>query len=126
MSEENVQLAKSAYEAFGRGNIPGVLGVLSEDVEWNAPAVLPQGGQAHGRDEVGQFFERVVSNWSDFVVEPEDFVASGDRVCVIGSARGKLDGTDAGYGFVHAWTVRDGAMVRFDEYVDPSPELLSR
>jgi uncharacterized protein len=126
MSEENVQLAKSAYEAFGRGDIPAVLGVLAEDVEWNVPAVLPHGAQARGRDEVGQFFERLVSTWSAFRVETDDFVASGDRVCVIGNAQGKLDGTDAGYGFVHAWTVRDGAMARFEEYVDPGPELLSR
>jgi hypothetical protein len=27
---------------------------------------------------------------------------------------------------VHSWTVHDGALARFDEYVDPAPELLSR
>jgi ketosteroid isomerase-like protein len=27
---------------------------------------------------------------------------------------------------VHAWTVRDGALTSFDEYVDPQPELLAR
>jgi len=27
---------------------------------------------------------------------------------------------------VHAWTVRDGVLVRFDEYVDPSPGLIGR
>jgi hypothetical protein len=32
----------------------------------------------------------------------------------------------ATYGFVDAWTIHDGICVRFDEYVDPSPELLPR
>jgi ketosteroid isomerase-like protein len=53
-------------------------------------------------------------------------VASGDRVCAIGRAKGALDGGQASYGFVHAWTVRDGACLRFDEYVDPSLELIAR
>ena len=26
---------------------------------------------------------------------------------------------------MHAWTLSDGICVRFDEYVDPSPEVIS-
>jgi hypothetical protein len=32
-----------------------------------------------------------------------------------GSAGGIHDGKVASYGFVHAWTVRDGVCARFDE-----------
>jgi ketosteroid isomerase-like protein len=125
MSEQNLELARSAYDAFGRGDIPAVLGALSEDVEWNVPTLLPHGRQARGRDDVGQFFQGLADQWQDFSVNPEDFVASGDRVCVIGRADGTLNGTKTGYGFVHAWTVRDGALARLDEYVDPDAAMLS-
>ena len=126
MSNDNVELLRGTYEAFGRGDIPAVIGVLDENVAWITPAVLPHAMTVNGRDDVGAFFQKLASTWEDFNLEIDDFCASGDRVCVIGRAGGKLDGKPASYGFVHAWTVRDGVCVRFDEYVDPSPELLSR
>ena len=125
MAEGNVELVKGAYDAFGRGDIPGVLAILSDDVEWNVPAVLPHGMKVRGRDQVVGFFERLGSLWDGIQLDIEDFCASGDRVCVIGKASGTYSGGAAGFGFVHAWTVRDGKGARFDEYVDPGPELLA-
>lgn len=124
MSDQNVEMLKGAYEAFGRGDIPGVMSVFADDIEWHVPAVLPQGMDVRGKDNVAPFFQKLADTWEGFSVEVEDFVASGDRVCVIGAGSGKLDGADASYGFVHAWTVRDGECTRFVEYADPSPEVL--
>jgi ketosteroid isomerase-like protein len=124
MSDQNLDLVRGAYEAFSRGDVAGVLAVLADDVAWNVPAPLPQAVEAHGRDDVGRFFERLVGIWQDFSVEVEDFVASGDRVCVIGRGSGKVEGQQAGYGFVHCWKLADGRAARFDEYASPGPELL--
>ena len=126
MAQDNVELLRATYEAFGRGDVPGVLDSFSDDIAWHAPAVLPQGGDAKGKEEVGQFFQRLAGLWEGFQIDLADFVASGDRVCVIGKAKGSLDGTQTCYGFVHCWTVRDGLCVDFDEYVDPAPELLEK
>src|SRR5258708_37162985 len=127
MTDDNADLLRGTYEAFGRGDIAAVIGVLDEHIVWNTPAVLPHAMPVNGRDEVGAFFQNLASTWQDFNLEIDDFVASGDRVCVIGKAGGSLEGGEtASYGFVHAWTVHDGVCVRFDEYVDPSPELLAR
>ncbi len=125
MSNDNAELLRGTYEAFGRGDIPAVMGVLDEDIEWNVPAVLPHAMDVRGRDEVEAFFQKLASTWDEFGLELDDLVASGDRVCAIGRAQGTLDGGQASYGFVHAWTVRDGVCVRFDEYVDPSAELIT-
>jgi ketosteroid isomerase-like protein len=125
MSTENAQLLHDTYEAFGRGDIPAVMGVLAEDIAWNVPEVLPHGMAVNGRDDVGRFFQNLASTWDDFGLELDD-VAAGDRVFAIGRAGGMLDGRRASYGFVHVWTVRDGVLVRFDEYVDPSRELIAR
>jgi uncharacterized protein len=122
---ENIEMVQGAYEAFGRGDIPALMANFADDIEWHSPEPLPQHIDARGPENVGQFFQRVADNWSDFQVDLDDIVASGDRVCAIGHAAGKLDGTAAEYGFVHAWTVRDGALARFDEYVAPSSALLA-
>jgi ketosteroid isomerase-like protein len=106
MSDQNLDVVKGAYEAFSRGDVPAVLGVLADDIEWKVPPPLPQAAEVHGRDEV------------------DDFVASGDRVCVIGRGSGNVDGSPAGYGFVHCWTLSGGRATRFDEYAAPGDELL--
>ena len=126
MPKDNVELLRGTYEAFGRGDIPAVMVAFAEDISWHAPAVLPQGMDAKGHEEVGRFFERVAESWDGLELEVDDFVASGDRVCVIGRAQGRLDGTQTGYGFVHCWTVRNGLCTDFGEYVDPAPEMLRR
>ena len=126
MASDNVELVQRAYAAFGRGDIPGVMENFAPDITWNVPTVVPHGGRADGQEEVGRFFERLAGMWEDFGLEFGDFVASGDHVCVIGRARGRFNGRQTGYGFVHCWTVRDGVCTDFDEYVDPDPELLER
>ena len=41
-TQENVQVVKDGYAAFSRGDIPGLLALLAEDVEWHIPgAGLP-------------------------------------------------------------------------------------
>ena len=124
MTDGSLELVRGAYDAFGRGEIEGVFAILAEDVDWTVPEVLPQGGHYAGKQDVAAFFERLGSLWEGLSLDIEDFVASGDRVCVIGRASGGRDGERTGYGWVHVWTVRDGAAVRFAEYADPAPELL--
>jgi uncharacterized protein len=123
---DNVEMVQGAYEAFGRGDIPALMENFADDIEWHSPEPLPQHMDVRGSQDVGQFFQSVADNWSDFEVDLDDTCASGDRVCAIGHAAGKLDGADADYGFVHAWTVRDGKLARFDEYVAPAGALLAR
>jgi uncharacterized protein len=120
MSTDNAERLQNTYEAFGRGDIPAVLAVLDENIAWSAPDVLPHAIPVSGRDDVAKFFQNIGETWDGFELEIDDVVASGDRVCMIGHAGGTLDGSRADYRFVHAWTVRDGICVRFDEYVDPT------
>lgn len=125
MSNDNVALLNGVYEAFGRGDMEAVMAAFAEDIEWNSPAVLPHGATLRGRDGVGSFFEKLASSWENFGIEIHTVFGSGDRACAIGKAQGTLDGSHASYGFVHAWTIRDSVLVRFDEYVDPSSELIA-
>lgn len=119
MSDENVAFVRSLYEAFDRRDIPSILAGLDENVSWNTPTVLPHGGIAHGHKEVAGFFKRLDDKWDDIHVKLYDFVSSGDRVCVLGWAKGNRNGLPTAYGFAHALTIADGTVIRFHEYVDP-------
>jgi ketosteroid isomerase-like protein len=122
---EGRQVVEQAYEAFGRGDIPAVLGVLAEDVEWSVPEVVPHGGRFRGRDDVGRFFQGIGEKWEPgFSVDAQEWLEGGDEVSTIGRAEGTLQGGGpAGYGFVHVFTVRGGEVVRFREYVDADGSL---
>jgi len=125
MADENAKLVQDAYEAFGRGDIPTVLEAFDENVAWHVPDVVPHGRTVTGREEVAGFFQNLAATWDDFGVEVDDVTMSGDRAYARGRANGTYRGERTGYGFVHAWTLSDGVCVRFDEYVDPAPELVA-
>ena len=52
--------------------------------------------------------------------EPREFVAQGDRVLVLGFARGKIIATNKTFedDWIFAITVRDGRLTNIREYVD--------
>ena len=114
------QVVEQAYEAFGRGDIPAVMGLLDEGVEWTAPRSLPHGGSFKGRDEVGQFFTGLGAAWEGLALDVEAVAEVGGDL-VVGVLR--ADGTRRGagpssYGAVHVFDVRDGRIARFREYTD--------
>lgn len=126
MSDQNRQTISQAYEAFAAGDIDGILAVLSDDITWRVPGVLPHGGSFTGKDGALAFFGGLAEQWDGLAVSIDDIVAERDRVVTIGTAAGRLRsaGADHEYGFVHAWTLRDGVATRFDEYADP-PKVLA-
>jgi hypothetical protein len=117
-------VVNGAYEAFSRGDIDAIVGSVSEEVDWDVPDVVPHGGSFHGPDGVGQFFQGIGSTWKDLGIQIDDLIASDDDVVGVGRASGTLaDGREASYGFAHVFTIRDGTIVRFREFVDPDAAL---
>lgn len=123
MSEqENKRAVQSIFAAFGRGDVPAILNALTEDVEWflPGPAIVPQAGRRHGREEVRQFFQ-VMGEAAEFErFEPREFIAQGDKVIVIGFERGRARPT--GRPFDNDWVMvfrfRDGQVASFRSYED--------
>jgi len=115
---DNAQVVSEAYECFGRGDIPSLLELMSDEVEWTTPGILPQSGTFRGREGVGEFFAGVAEKWGELEVKPDDLVANGTHVVALGQARGTLASGDAAeYGFSHVFTLDGGKIVRFREYV---------
>ena len=116
----NARLIQEAYSAFGRGDIPGVLEKLADDVEWSSPTTLPQGGRFDGKAAVVTFFEGVGAAWDPLVLAVESVGELGAEL-VVGVVRAdgtRRGGGPSGYGAVHVFTVRDGKITRFREYTD--------
>jgi ketosteroid isomerase-like protein len=124
MSDDNAQVVTTAYEAFGRGDIPALLELMSDDVTWEVTEVLPQGGSFRGREGVGEFFAGVGREWPELKVDVELMATEGDHVIVIGRAEGpRASGEEAGYDFTHVFKVADGRIVDFREHAAPDASL---
>ena len=123
MSEQqNLDIIRRGYEAFGHGDIDTLLGLFDEQIEWvtPGPAELPTSGRRTGKEQVGQFFGIVNDLFEIHRFEPKEMIAQGDRVVVLGeeSATVKATGKVLDNSWAHVFTLRDGRVIAFQEYFD--------
>src|SRR6478672_2061561 len=89
--QENVKIVQDMYAAFGRGDIPGVLNHLTDDVVWTTYAPsdkIPWAGKLQGKDGVGKFFSLLNEAVEFSKFEPKEFIANGNKVVVLGTSTG--------------------------------------
>jgi ketosteroid isomerase-like protein len=120
---KNADTVKAIYDAFGKGDVPAVLGAFDPHIHWQEaesflyadrnPYVGPQ-AVAEG------VFQRIVSDLGNFAVVPQHYVEGGDAVVVEGRYKGtaKATGAPIDAQFVHVWELHDGKVVRFQQYTD--------
>ncbi len=122
---DNSDVINEAYAAFGGGDIPALLALMDDDVDWAVTEILPQGGSFRGRDGAGEFFAGIAREWPELKVDLDYLVSEDDHVIGVGRGEGKLaSGEEADYGFTHVFTLANGKIVHFREYVAPGPALL--
>jgi ketosteroid isomerase-like protein len=119
-TEKNVQTVKDFFAAIGRGDKEGLLALIAEDIEWIIPGEdWPLAGTHRGHAGLADLLQ-TASKSIETSTEPRDFVAQGDRVLVVGFAKGKIKATNKTFEdhFVFAITVRDGKLTNIREYID--------
>jgi ketosteroid isomerase-like protein len=120
-----VETVRAAYDAFGRGDLPGLFELLHPDVDWGVTVTAPGGElvpmlrNGTGHDAVRHYFEGVAQ------LEIQDFqvgsvLSEGDVAIaeVHLEATHRTTGKRAVLEELHHWVVRDGQIVRYRPYVD--------
>lgn len=119
---DNVRIVREGYEAFGRGDIAGLLDRVTDDVEWISAgsSEIPYAGRFRGRDRVREFFTTLAANVDFQTFEPREFIAQGDTVVVLGHevARAKSTTRQMSGEWAMVFRMRDGKIARFQEYSD--------
>ena len=120
---KNGDIVKALYDAFGKGDVPVVLGAFDPEIQWREAEnfLYADGNPYAGPQAVAEgVFQRIVSDVENFAVLPERFVEGGDTVVAEGRYRGtmKTTGTPVDAQFAHIWQLRDGKVVRFQQYTD--------
>lgn len=121
---DNVTIVKDLYNAFGRGDVPAVMGAMSPEIRWHeaeSNPYRPSGDPWIGPDAIlNNLFMRLGGEWDGFTVHPKAFHDAGDTVIVEGRYTGtfKTTGKSMDTQVCHVWDVKDGKITRFQQYVD--------
>ena len=125
-----VEVVQEAYRAFGRGDVPALMELVAEGVDWKfrGPRGLPYTGQFRGRKEVAAWFASIPVVDEILAFEPREFFEGPETVTVLGWERTRAlprgDVYEAEW--VHLFTVRDGRIVRFWGMYDTEASAAAR
>jgi ketosteroid isomerase-like protein len=129
----NLMTVQGIYEAFGRGEVGAILGVLDEDVEWESwadnsavkagvPTMIPR----HGRAAVQGFFE-VAGQMEITDLQILNMMEGANQVAVEFVLEANLPAWGGGHyrdEEIHLWTFNDqGKVVRLRHYIDTAKHI---
>jgi ketosteroid isomerase-like protein len=125
MSEENVELVRRAIEHFiGTGEPQW--SVTHEEVEVYDHDIL-DAGDYRGHAGFRHWLEDWAAAWSDFSMEPDEFLDAGDRVVAVirMKATGRGSGVVVQRRDAMVCALREGKIARIDYYNDREQALKS-
>jgi len=128
MSQENVELAWSGYEALGSGDVEAILELIDRDIEveiYTGRPDLPESQSLHGHAGFLENLRQLTEAFEDIQVKPEEFIEVGDELVAVvhTTARGHGSGIRVENRVAHVWTFRDGKATRFRVYLSKEQAL---
>ena len=119
MSQLNVEIVRSVYDAFDSGDLEGLLDHMDDGVEVYATEGLPWSGTYSGRDGMREFIDAVETHVS-LSIQTDELIDSGNSVAQIGRVVGQAYATGSHFDIreIHIWGVHERKVVSFQNYTD--------
>jgi uncharacterized protein len=116
MSQENVEIVRSYYEAYDREDHDGWKALLASEVEFLPLGLM--GGSTSGVDNVARHVSEFTGAFDSYGVSPEAFYDGGDQVVVAlhRSARSARSPASIDDQFAQWFSLRDGRIVRIQSF----------
>ena len=118
-------VVEKLYRAFDAGDLKTVTGLIAADAAWTyfgPENILPFAGTFHGPEGVGEFFRIVNEALAEPRAGRREYLVSDNRVIVPGWEESTVKSTGARYRVdnVHLFTVQDGKITKFEEFINSS------
>jgi ketosteroid isomerase-like protein len=137
MTEEdgNVTTLKNAYRLWHdskAGSVAHWLSLMTDDVRFQSTSGGIGGAgfrhECRSRAEVEQYFQEIGAEWEMVRFGPEEFVAQGARVAVLGTCewRSRGTGTVVVSPFAQFFTFTNGRIARVVEIFDSAAAMAAR
>ena len=118
---EPARTIQALYDAFAKGDIPTVLGALTETTTWTEADGFPYAGTYVGPAAILEgVFKRLGTEWEGWTAVPDELVAEGDTVVALGEYRGtyRATGKSIAAPFVHVWKLKGPQVTSFRQVTD--------
>lgn len=118
-----IQVVQELYAAFGRADMPAILDLLDEEVDWHfvgRPQDVPFAGARQGHAQMIDFFGTIAETCDVLEFGPHEVIPLGEHVLALGreQVRVKASGHTFETDWAHFFTVRAGKIVRLREFYD--------
>jgi ketosteroid isomerase-like protein len=126
MSQENVEVVRTAYEAFERGAMDMVSRLHDPAIEWQTSAEDPDAATHRGRVAVRRYIEGYMETFPGFRAELEECTPAPDSrvfTTVRYTGRARASGMDMDWRQSVVYTIHAGLIVRAEEYFDRAEAL---
>lgn len=118
MSQENVDLVRTVFEAFGRADIAAVAGLLHPEIELKENFELSTSPGPHlGIEGLMAWYREGGQNWSAYETELIEAIPAGDNTVVAEGevrATGRMSGVRTTHRFGYLFRVAEGRISRFE------------
>jgi ketosteroid isomerase-like protein len=115
MSQENVEIVRSAFERWNATREPD-FSHFHPELVYHPRADEPDPSAHIGRDEYERLFRGFVESFSEMRVEVLDLIDVGDRVIASTVLHGTIGGGDLKDAYVFVYELRDGLIMEGWEY----------
>jgi uncharacterized protein len=121
-------VVQRAYDAFSRGDMDGLLALMTDDIDWRFHASrrdVPYGGQFTGKAEVARWFQLLAENEDIQQFEPREFLEGPGHVTVLGWERVRPlpNGRPFDSDWVHVFSVRGDKVSRWIGTADTASRM---
>jgi ketosteroid isomerase-like protein len=119
-------IVRRQYLAAATGDLDALRATLAEDVEWTEMAGFPLGGTYRGPDSViANVLTKFGDDWDGFTAHDDTYIATGEDVVVLAryTATNRKTNKDLNVRVAHHYVVRDGKIVRFEQFADTAGVL---
>ncbi len=116
MSQENVEIVRSIYEEWARGNFRAGADLYDPYVLFVIRPEFPEAGTYLGPDSLRDYTLGLLTAWKDFTITAEEFIEAESSVVVAVRQRGigQESGTPAELPYFQVWTFRGRAVIRLE------------
>jgi ketosteroid isomerase-like protein len=119
MSQENVELVRTAMESFNLEGVDAIAEQIDPDFETTTPASLSVEPDTYrGPEGVRRWFDAWEGTMDEVRFDVDELVDAGDRVVAVSRmvARSHTTGLELEQAVALVWTLRDGRAVRLDPF----------
>ena len=119
---QNVEVIKSMYAAYAKGDLADIMNHMTDDVQWTSEGVkqMSWAGSWHGKPNTKAFFEGLNKDLESPHLDMNTFIAEGDKVAAFGryKATVRKTGKHVDTPVAHYFRLKDGKVAEYRNFIN--------